>query len=282
MDHLVLLTLDGLARGAVYAAFGLALVLTWRGTRVVNFAQGALAVACAYVAHTVAAVTGSYWVGLAAAVGSGVVLGALTERLLRRARARPVDAVIAAVGLVLVIRAVLVTLYGTDVRPVGAPFARTPLTVAGVELVSPDALFAAGTVLAVTLLLLLFHRTGTGLAMRAVASAPEVARLLGVRAGRVAALGWALAGAVGAVAGVLALPAGPGLHPAALDLVFVAGFTAAVLGGLDRPLGAVVGGLAVGLVLSYAGAAAAPVAAGVLLVAAGVLRPAGLFPAART
>jgi branched-chain amino acid transport system permease protein len=288
VDRFAFLTLDGLAHGAVYAAFGLALVLIWRGTRVVNFAQGVLAVASAYVAYTVTAATGSYWWGLLAALVSGLVLGALTERLVMRwaVRAGPLQAVIAALGLILLFQAVLGMLYGDDFLPVDTPFARTALTVGGLDLVSPYDLFVLAAVLVVMgLLAALFNRTRTGLRMRAAAFAPEVSRLLGVRVGQVLTLGWALAAAVGALAGMLVIPTQLGLHPTAMDLVFVTGFTAAVVGGLDSPQGAVAGGLVVGVVLSYVGgylgSHATPVAVLLLLLSVLLLRPDGLFSGAQ-
>jgi branched-chain amino acid transport system permease protein len=284
MERFVFLTLDGLARGAVFASFGLALVLIWRGTRVVNFAQGALAVASAYLAYSVTNATGSYWWGLLAALAGGLALGALVELLVMRrvGRAGPLAPVIAALGLVLLIQAVLGMVYGNDFRPVDTPFARRALTVRGFDLVSPYDLFVLGAVLTVMLLLaVLFGRTRTGLRMRAAAFAPEVSRLLGVRVGRVLTLGWALAAAVGALAAMLVIPTELGLHPTAMDLVFVSGFTAAVVGGLDSPVGAVVGGLGVGVVLSYVGgylgSDATPIAVLALLLAVLLLKPDGLF-----
>jgi branched-chain amino acid transport system permease protein len=129
----------------------------------------------------------------------------------------------------------------------------------------------------------MFTRSSAGLRMRAAAFAPEVSRLLGVRVGRVLTLAWALAALVGALAGLLVIPTGLGLHPTAMDLVFVSAFTAAVLGGLDSPVGAVVGGLVVGLLLSYVGgylgAATTPLAVLVLLAAVLLARPDGLFAA---
>jgi branched-chain amino acid transport system permease protein len=130
-------------------------------------------------------------------------------------------------------------------------------------------------------LAVLFTRTATGLRMRAAAFAPEVSRLLGVNVARTLTLGWALAALVGALAGMLVIPTGLGLHPTAMDLVFVSSFTAAVVGGLDSPAGAVVGGLGVGLVLSYVGgylgSASTPLAVLGLLVVVLLARPGGLF-----
>ncbi len=127
----------------------------------------------------------------------------------------------------------------------------------------------------------MFARTPVGLRMRAAAFAPEVSRLLGVNVGGMLTLGWALASGVGALAAMLVLPTELGLHPHAMDLVFVSAFTAAVVGGLDSPPGAVVGGLVVGLVLSYvsgyAGSDLTPLAVLVLLLAVLLVRPGGLF-----
>ncbi len=127
----------------------------------------------------------------------------------------------------------------------------------------------------------LFTWTPTGLRMRAAALAPEVARLLGVKVGRMLTLGWALAGVVGALAAMLVIPTGLGLFPQAMEGVFVLGFTGAIVGGLESPLGAVVGGLVTGVVLSYAsgylGSDLTLVAALVLLLGVLLVRPTGLF-----
>jgi branched-chain amino acid transport system permease protein len=120
-----------------------------------------------------------------------------------------------------------------------------------------------------------------GLRMRASAFAPDVSRLLGVNVGGMLTLGWALAAGVGSLAGLLVLPTELGLHPNAMDIVFVSSFTAAVVGGLDSAIGAVAGGLIVGLLLSYVsgylGATVAPIAVLVLLVVVLLGRPGGLF-----
>jgi branched-chain amino acid transport system permease protein len=288
VDRFLFLTLDGLSRGAVYAAFALALVLIWRGARLVNFAQGAMAVTSAYLGFSVTNATGSYWLGFVAALAGGLVLGAVLERLVMRPveQAPPLNPVIVALGLVLVIQAVLGMLYGNDYRPVQTPFSRKAISVGGVPLLSAYDLFVFGAVLVLMLLLaLLFTRTAAGLRMRAAAFAPEVSRLLGVRVGRMLTLGWALAAAAGALAALLVIPTELGLHPTAMDLVFVSAFTAAVVGGLDSPVGAVVGGLAVGLVLSYVsgylGSDVTPLAVLVLLVAVLLVRPGGLFSSVR-
>jgi branched-chain amino acid transport system permease protein len=288
VDRFLFLTLDGLSRGAVYAAFTLALVLIWRATRVVNFAQGAMSVAAVYLGYSVIEATGSYWAGLAVALPAGFALGVVVERVVMRhvQHTAPLNAVIVALGLVLLIQALTGMVYGNEYRPLPTPFSRTAIEVGGFEVLSRYDLFVFATVaVLVGLLALLFARTPLGLRMRAAAFAPEMSRLLGVRVGRMLTLGWALAAAVGALAGMLVIPTELGLYPSAMDLVFVSAFTAAVVGGLDSPVGAVVGGLAVGLALSYVsgylGSDVTPIAALVLLVAVLLVRPGGLFAATR-
>jgi branched-chain amino acid transport system permease protein len=284
VDRFVFLTFDGLSRGAVYAAFALALVLIWRAARIVNFAQGAMAVATAYAGYSVASATGSYWLGFAVAVVGGLVLGAGVERVVMRFvdHSSPLNGVVVALGLVLVIQAVLGMIYGNEYRPAAAPFSRTAFEVGGVALLSRFDLFVFAAVFAVVgVLVLLFTRTAVGLRMRAAAFAPDVSRLLGVNVGGMLTLGWALAAAVGSLAGMLVIPTELGLHPNAMDIVFVSSFTAAVVGGLDSPVGAVVGGLVVGLLLSfvsgYLGATVAPMAVLALLVVVLLGRPGGIF-----
>ena len=286
MDRFLFLTVNGLARGAVFAAFALALVLIWRGARLVNFAQGAMAVATAYLAYSVALHSGSYWLGFGVAIVGGLLLGAIVERGVMRfvGHHAPLNEVIVALGVVLVIQAALGMIYGNEYLPAFAPFSRTPLEIAKVSLLSPYDLWVFGSIIAVVVLLwLLFSHTRIGLRLRASAFAPEVSRLLGVNVAGMRTLGWALAAAVGALASMLIIPTELGLHPNAMDLVFVSSFTAAVLGGLDSPTGAVIGGLAVGLILSYVtgylpdGSDLSQIAVLGLLLAVLLVRPGGLF-----
>lgn len=243
-----------------------------------------MAVAAAYVAYTVSTATGSYWLGFVVAIVAGLLLGALVDRVVMRHvdHASPLNPVIVALGLVLLIQAVLGMVYGSEFRPAEAPFSRSALTVGGVAVLSPYDLFVFATIgVVVSGLAWMFARTPVGLRMRAAAFAPEVSRLLGVNVGGMLTLGWALASGVGALAAMLVLPTELGLHPHAMDLVFVSAFTAAVVGGLDSPPGAVVGGLVVGLLLSYvsgyAGSDLTPLAVLVLLLAVLLVRPGGLF-----
>jgi branched-chain amino acid transport system permease protein len=288
VDRFLFLTVDGLARGAVFAAFALALVLIWRGTRIVNFSQGAMAAATTYLAYSVTSTTGSYWLGLVAAVVGGLVLGVVVERCVMRFvdASSPLNAVIVAIGLVLVIQSVLGIVYGNGYRSMEVPFSRSAISVGGVALLSPYDVFVVAAVLVVMVGLgWMFTRTDLGLKMRAAAFAPDTSRLLGVPVARMLTLSWALAAAVGGLAALLVVPTELGANPHATDLIFVYAFTAAVVGGLDSPVGAVIGGLLVGLVLSYVSGYSdsdtSAIVILVLLAAVLLVRPSGLFAAAR-
>jgi branched-chain amino acid transport system permease protein len=284
MHRFVFLTFNGLSFGAVYAAVALALVLIWRTTRVLNFAQGAMATATAYVALSVSQATDSYWLGFAAALGAGLVLGAFVELTAfhKASHALPLNTIVIGVGVLILIEAVLGMIYGTANRDFPPAFSTQTHAIGNTPLLSNQDIFTIASVLVLVVALgALLQWTPSGLRMRAAAFAPEVARLLGVRVGRMLTLGWALAGLVGALAGMLVIPTGLGLYPQAMDGVFVLGFTAAVVGGLDSPVGAVVGGLATGVVLSYVsgylGSDLTQLGALVLLMVVLLVRPNGLF-----
>lgn len=288
MSRFLFLTINGLSYGAIYAAIALALVLIWRSTRVLNFAQGAMATVSAYIGITLIDVTGSYWIGFVVALIGGFAIGALAERTVFRFvdHAAPLNAVVVGVGVLVLLEAVAGMIWGSANRDLPTSFSTATYKAGSVALFSPQDIFTVGSVVAVMVLLaLLFTQTGVGLRMRAAAYAPEVARLLGVRVRRMLTLGWALSGIVGALAALLVIPTGLGLFPSAMDGVFVLGFTGAIVGGLESPAGAVVGGLVTGLVLSYAsgyiGSDITELAALVLLVAVLLLRPEGLFTTVR-
>jgi branched-chain amino acid transport system permease protein len=288
MTKFIDLTLNGVSTGAVYAAVALALVLIWRATRIVNFAQGAMLMITTFIASSVINSSGSYWLGFAVALGSGLVLGAVVERVLIRPieNGPPLNAVIVTLGLYTLLVAAAGMIWGNTPRAFPAAFSLRGYDVGGTRLLfAPNDTFIVLTVIGVALVLaLLFRRTAIGLQMRAAAFMPEVARLLGVRVGRMFTLGWALAALAGALAGVLVAPS-VFLGPNNFDPILISGFVAAVLGGLDSPPGAVIGGLVLGLALSYVsgyeGSALAPLAALVILVAVLLVRPGGLFSATR-
>jgi branched-chain amino acid transport system permease protein len=173
-------------------------------------------------------------------------------------------------------------IWGNTPRSFPAAFSLRGYKVGGTTLLfTPNDTFIVLVVLGMSLLLaFLFRATPLGLQMRAAAFRPEVARLLGVRVGRMFALGWGLAAVVGALAGVLIAPS-TFLGPNSFDPILISGFVAAVLGGLDSPPGAVVGGILLGLALSYVsgyeGSSLVPLAALVILVLVLMVRPTGLF-----
>ncbi|WP_019813031.1 branched-chain amino acid ABC transporter permease [Saccharomonospora saliphila] len=284
MQQFVNLTLNGLSQGAIYAAFALALVLIWRSTRVINFAQGAMAMFTTYLALMLIESGQSYWVGFAAALVGGLVLGAAVERVvIRPVEGGPeLNAVIVTLGLFIAIQALAAILFGSSYESFPAPFDLRGFRIGETTVAfTPFSAFVVVAVLVVMLALVaLFRFTDLGLRMRASAFSQEVSRLLGVRVGRMLTLGWAFAAVVGSLAGLL-IAGGSLIHPAYMEPVIVFGFVAAVLGGLDSPGGAVVGGLVMGLVLSfvsgYLGSELVTLAALAILVGVLLVRPQGLF-----
>ncbi|HEY8624569.1 MAG TPA: branched-chain amino acid ABC transporter permease [Solirubrobacteraceae bacterium] len=288
MTKFIDLTLNGISTGAIYAAVALSLVLIWRATRIVNFAQGAMLMVTTFIASAVISSTGSYVLGLVVALASGLVLGAVVERTVIRPveNAPPLNAVIVALGVYTLLVAVAGMIWGNTPRSFPAAFSLRGYSVGGTRLLfSPNDTFIVVVVIAAAVGLgALFTRTTLGLRMRASAFQPEVARMLGVRVGHMFTVGWAFAALAGSLAGVLVAPS-VFLGPNDFDPILIIGFVAAVLGGLDSPPGAVVGGLLAGLVLSYVsgyeGSSLVPLAALVLLVAVLMIRPGGLFSASK-
>jgi branched-chain amino acid transport system permease protein len=250
------LVIYGIANGTLYAAVALALVLIWRSTRIVNFAQGGMLMITTFIAWDLVTQHGmNYWLGLVVAMFAGFVLGAVTERLL----VRPVEGgpelnpVIVTLGLLLLLQAVAGMIWGNGLSSFRPEFSLKYYRAGDqVILFSPDYLFIVVAIgLVLIALYVLFQRSPVGLRMRASAFNPEVARLLGVRVGRMLTLGWGLAAMVGALAGVLIAGTQPDyMNPNAFDPLLIFGFTAAVIGGLDSPVGAVAGGLALGVIQS--------------------------------
>jgi branched-chain amino acid transport system permease protein len=279
-------TLSGLAQGMVFAAFALALVLIWRSTRIVNFAQGSMAAATTFIALALIQAGWNYWLAFLVALASGFVLGAVLERVIvRRVEGGPeLNAVIVTLGLFVAIQAAVAIIFGSSFQSFPSPFGLRGFTIGGDTIALTPTLVYVIVAVVVTMLLLvaLFRFTRVGLAMRAAAFGQEVARLLGVRVGRMLTLGWGLAAVVGSLAGIL-IAGGEFVYPAFMDSLIVFGFVAAVLGGLDSPVGAVVGGLVLGLALSYVsgyvpgGSALVNMAALVILVVVLLVRPGGLF-----
>ena len=283
MAEFIEFTLGGISTGMIYAAIALSLVLIWRGTRILNFAQGGMAMFTTYLALLVVDHTGNYWLAFVVALAAGVLLGAVIERVVvRPVESRPpMNAVIVTIGLLILIEGVAGMIYGGQFKSFPPGYSIVGLRAGSVALgISRNDIFITAAVLVSAIALyVIFTFTRVGLRLRAAAFNPAVARLLGVRVGRVLTLGWALAGLIGALAGVLVTPS-TFLYPNSMDSIFVLGFTAAVIGGLDSPIGAVVGGLLLGVVLEYTGYLGSDVVllfglAALILVL--MIRPSGLF-----
>src|SRR3954465_14828978 len=244
------LTLNGVSLGMIYAAVALALVMIWRATRIVNFAQGGMLMFTTFIAWDLVEKHGvNYWVALVVAIVAGLVIGAVSERVLVRPMENgpPLNAVIVTLGLLITLQALAGMIWGTRQSHSYPPAYDFRGYTAGSKhlFFSPNDLFIVIAVtIVVVLLYLLFQRTAVGLRMRAAAFSPEIARMLGVRVGRLLTLGWALSAGLGAIAGVLAAGTSTGyVQPSGpFDALLVYGFTAAVIGGLDSPAGAGGGG----------------------------------------
>lgn len=286
MQQFVNLTLNGIILGIVIAAFALTLVLIFRATRIINFGQGAQAMFSTYLALEVVQRGGPYWLAVAVALLSGFVIGGLVERIIvRPVETGPeINAVIVTLGVFVGFIALASIMFGNTLESFPAAFSLSGITVGETSFaVSPNDIYKVVAVLiAMAALLALFRFTNLGLQLRASAFGQEVARLLGVRVGQMLTLGWALAGMFGALAGIL-IGSGGLVSPNFMDGVVVFSFVAAVLGGLDSFLGAVVGGLVLGMTNTYVagyierGSALTTLAALAILVVVLLFRPGGLF-----
>jgi branched-chain amino acid transport system permease protein len=276
--------LGGLGSGAIIALMALALVLTWRATRVVNFAQVGQAMFTTFIALSIQDLTGNWFLALAGAIVAGAALGVVVQYLVLRPvkRADTSGAIIATFGVLIALQAGAGMIWGGDQQAYPQPFNSAGISAFGREWpISVYDLVVIGVTLALVVgLSLVFTRTNLGLSMRATAFNPEVARLSGVRVSRTLTIGWAIAGIVGAVAGVLVAPIST-LSPNSFDILLVFAFTAAVIGGLDSLVGAVALGVGTGLVISlvtgYSDSSNAPVVALVLLALNLLLKPDGVF-----
>jgi branched-chain amino acid transport system permease protein len=253
VERFLQVTVDGIAAGSIYGALALALVLTFRSTGVVNFAQGEMAMFSTFVAWGLLEAGLPLGPTIAATLLFAFVAGALVERILVRPveGREPLTLVILTLGLFLLVNAAAGWIWGFDTQGFPTPFPRDAVEVAGVR-VGLQSLGEIAVLLAVVALLAgLSGRTKLGLGMRAAASAPEASRLVGIPVGRILMLGWGLAAAVGAVAGLLIAPR-LFLDVNVMGTVIVYAFAAATLGGFDSPRGAVLGGWIIGVTETWA------------------------------
>jgi len=288
--------LIGITAGTIYGLMAISMVLVWRSTRVVNFAQAGMALLSTYFGFEAVSRLGSFWIALPVAMIGGALVAALVEMILIRLLVKHstsgpiagVAPIIATLGLLGVIRSTSAMIWGgQDLRIVG-PVSNDGFTIGDTTLVfSPLKLLILVTVLVLMLILsIVFQKTNIGLALRASAYAPEIARLSGIKVDWVRTLGWALAGAAGAVAGMFQTVNGNGtLSPDSIEfsLLLVSGFIAAVIGGLDSLIGAVIGGLVLGLMISfvlmYVSSGLFFIAPFVILLTILFIRPQGIFGA---
>ncbi len=243
---------SGLASGGIYALLALALVIIHRSTGVINFAQGEMATLSTYIAWALIAHHGwSYWPAFVATLVISFVGGVGIHRVVIRPveRGNLLRIVIVTIGLLVAINGFIVWEWSGEPQQLQSPFGTDTYDVGGV-IVSASDIGTIVVALGIVLLLWgLFQFTKVGLALRAVAVNPEEARLVGVRVTWMLALGWGLAALLGAVAGMLTAPT-VGLDPNMMAAVLIYSFAAAVLGGIDSPFGAVVGGLTIGVLLN--------------------------------
>jgi branched-chain amino acid transport system permease protein len=245
---------SGLASGGIYASLALALVLIYRSTRVVNFAQGEMATFTTFVAWSLTHHGLTKWVAfpltLLIAFAGGVLLQRVVIRPVQNAPLLTV--VILTIGLLILLNGLCGWIWGGEARSFPSMFSNRPIRIAGVAFSIQDFGVIGVTLGAVVLLTLFFRFTRVGLAMRAAALNPQSSPLVGIRVGWMLALGWGLAAALGALSGILIAPS-VFLDPNMMQSVLLYAFAAAVVGGLESPVGAVVGGLALGVFLNLAG-----------------------------
>ncbi|MEI8184111.1 MAG: branched-chain amino acid ABC transporter permease [Actinomycetes bacterium] len=284
--------LTSLATGSIYALMSTSLVLVWRSTRVINFAQAGQAVLTTYIGYEVIVRSGSYWIGLIAAIISGAVIGAVIDRffmrpIFKRVTTGPIvmiAPVVATLGLLGIVQAIIGFKWGLSYQTIAAPVSTDGYRVFGsVIAFSPFNLMVLVSVtITMILLTILFQKTNIGLALRASAHSPEIAKLSGIKVDGVRTLGWALAGAAGGLAGMLFVPSAY-LYPNAMDVLLVFGFIAAVIGGLDSLFGAVAGAMILGFAINFATAYISsklvfPMAF-IILILVLLIKPGGIFSA---
>ena len=272
---------SGLALGGVYAIMALALVMIYQATQLVNFAQGEMAMFSTYFAWKLMDWGQSYWLAFTATVLVSFVVGVAIERLIVRpfANAPVLASVIVFIGLVLIFNAMAGWLYGYSVTSFNTPFSGRPWF--GNVYMSAHESGAILVSLCVLMLVFAFFRfTPLGLAMRAAAQNPVSSRLVGIRVGWMLAIGWGLAAAIGAVAGMMAAPI-VYLDPNMMGSVLLYALAGALLGGIDNPFGAAFGGFAVGvlenLVAYVVGSEVKLSVALAVIIVILVWRPSGLF-----
>ena len=290
MQKVIETLLIGVTTGSIYALMSLAIVLVWRSTRVVNFAQAGQAMLATYVGFEVSSRTGLFWLAVLFAILSGALVGAGVDYffmrvLFKHAKTGPavvVAPVIATLGLLGLIRSLVGLTWGGEFKTIPAPVSTDGYTIGSTTI--PFSALNALIIVIVSVILIalaiLFQRTNLGLAIRASAYAPEIAKLAGIRTARTRTIGWAIAGGVGGVAGML-VTSNNFLSPYSLDLLLVFGFIAAVIGGLESMIGAVIGAIVLGIgltvILNYIGTSLVFIGGFTVLILVLLIKPDGIM-----
>jgi branched-chain amino acid transport system permease protein len=285
MQALLQQVVSGIAIGGIFASLALALVLIYNAMGLVNFAQGEMAMLATFVAFALISRGMSYWIALPVtlvlAFGGGIVIQRVVIRPVERA---PIlTLVIITLGLATLLNGLAGFIFGYVPRSFPSPFSTQTIGLVGVFISYRDLGVIAVSGLVLLAVYLLLQQTTVGLTLRAAAQHPEASRLLGVQVSWMLALGWGLASAVGAVSGIMVAPILL-LEPNMMQSIIIYAFAAAVLGGIESPLGAVLGGVIVGVTVNLAGAYL-PFVGGDLQLAVGlaiiivvlIIRPNGLF-----
>jgi branched-chain amino acid transport system permease protein len=275
----------GIREGAIYAGLALAIVIIYRSTRVINFAQGEMATFTTFVCWSLMNHGLSFWTAFPIVLALAFTGGFAIERIVIRPveDAPVITIVIVTLGLALLLNGLMSLIWGGGNHQFHGPFSTRTIDVGGVPISVQDIGIVAVSVALVALLALFFRFTKLGLALRASALNPDSSRLVGVRVGWMLAFGWGLAAMLGAVAGMMVAPV-VFLDPNMMQTILLYAFAAAVLGGLDSPIGAVVGGLLLGVTITLLGryvgfvgqALKLPVALLLILLLL-IVRPGGLF-----
>ena len=245
--------LAGLATGGIYASVALALVMIYQATHHINFAQGEMAMFSTFVAWALIDAGLPYWAAFAVTIVLSFVVAAGIEFVVIRPmhKAPVLSVVVVFIGLLVIFHSLAGFFFGYTIKPFPSPFPADAWY--GSSLMSAHEVGAIAVALGMVALLFLFLRaTPLGLAMRAAAQNPGSSRLVGIRVGRMLMLGWGLAGAIGAVAGMMVAPV-VFLDPNMMTGVLLYAFAGALIGGIDNPIGAVLGGFIVGVLENLIG-----------------------------
>lgn len=284
MEIFVQQVLAGIATGGIYACMALAVVMIYQAIHHLNFAQGEMAMFSTFIAWQLLQWGFPYWLAFVLTIGISFVGGFIIERTVFKPieNAPVLSHIVVFIALFAIFNSLAGFIWDFTIKPFPSPFGNASLFGDGL-IGAHQAGMIVMTFVVLVLLFAFFRYARVGLAMRAAAANPESARLVGIRVGMMTGLGWGMASAIGAVAGILIAPV-VFLEPNMMLSILLYGFAGAVLGGLTSPGGAVFGGFAVGVVENLAGTYIPVVGAELklpialfLIIAVLVFKPNGLF-----